>query len=192
MKNEEIIEVINRMLENNNVITANSVQGRIGDVALIQIQKAIRVLLDGDEIRVVEGSSPKEYRKNDSLEQENILVAKGRNLQKFEFNGLKNLSKGQLVLNVIKKYVHDFDPSYEELKMAFPDSLLKPYGIFQQLEVAEEQSRDRKRFFISDLDVITLKDGIRVCVTNQWTGERLLGFMHNTAKITEYEIKGMG
>jgi hypothetical protein len=190
MKNEEIILVIQQLLENDGIVTASSVQEKIGEVALIQVQKAIRVLLDDGEIRLVEGSNPKEYRKNDLSVRDKVVI-KGRNLQKFEFDGMKNLSKGQLVLNVVKKYVRDFNPSYDELKIAFPDSLLKPYGILQQLEVAEEQSKDRKRFFISDPDVIILKDDQKVCVTNQWTSERLESFISNTLKITQYKIMEM-
>lgn len=192
MKNEEIVKAIQQILKNEESITAKSVQERIGETALIQVQKAIRTLLDNDEIYLVVGSSPKEYKGNDKgAIQENQSAGTRRNLQKFEFKGLKNLGKSQLALNIIKEYVCDFNPSYEELKTVFPDSLLKPYGVFQRFEDAVEQSKDRKRFFMSDADVITLKQGEKICVTNQWTSERLDGFISSTLKITQYEIKEM-
>lgn len=191
MKNEEIIEVIQEMLQTADSLTAKDVQEKIGDIALIQVQKPLRTLIEDDIIYLVQGSNPKQYRKltQDSNSSSELEFKKGtRDLSTFTFMKVKNLPKGRLVHAVIKQYVIDYNSTIDELQLAFPETIIKPYGVFKPLNIALEMSQDRKRYFTNEIDHIKLKDGSIVCCTNQWTRERTAKFIDRVLEITNYKI----
>ncbi|WP_278382841.1 McrB family protein [Pseudoalteromonas distincta] len=94
---------------------------------------------------------------------------------KYNFNG-EQLGKAPLILAVMKKYVADKNPTYEQLKQDFQEieksrSKSKPLYITpQELEERKKHGKDkRKRFFESDTETLTLGDGTRIFVSNQWS-----------------------
>ena len=94
---------------------------------------------------------------------------------KYNFNG-EQLGKAPLILAVMKKYVADKKPTYEQLKQDFQEieksrSKSKPIYITpQELEERKKHGKDkRKRFFESDTEALTLGDGTRIFVSNQWS-----------------------
>ena len=94
---------------------------------------------------------------------------------KYNFNG-EQLGKAPLILAVMKKYVEDNNPTYDQLKQDFQEieksrSKSKPLYITpHELEEKKKHSIDkRKRFFESGTEVLTLADDTRIFVSNQWS-----------------------
>jgi hypothetical protein len=83
------------------------------------------------------------------------------------YNG-QSFHKGKLVDTIIREYVKEKNPTLAELKSVFPDSLLKTYGIFQEINTAKEKPG---RYFTHKS--ITLNGGKRIAVCNQWTSENI-------------------
>jgi hypothetical protein len=99
-----------------------------------------------------------------------------RDRQSYTFKGAE-YGKGKLVLAVVRDFV-SCRPGidYVGLKAAFPDDLLKNYGIFKPLTDARKVSEKRKRYFLGADQVIELKDG-PVAVCNQFTRENIMDFL---------------
>lgn len=98
-----------------------------------------------------------------------------RDNTKFSIDGGKTFySKRIFVLNVIRQYVKEHpDVTIEDLEKVFPSSIIsKTRGVVRPLSVVQGWVRERpdlaKRFFMSPDEVITLKDGMRVAIYNQW------------------------
>ncbi len=107
---------------------------------------------------------------------------------KYNFNG-EQLGKAPLILAVMKKYVADKKPTYEQLKQDFlaiekNRSKSKPLYITpKELEEKKKHGKDkRKRFFESDTEALTLGDGTRIFVSNQWSidsTEKVIRFVNS-------------
>ncbi len=91
---------------------------------------------------------------------------KKRDTTKYLFHN-EVLAKSRLVLAVVKDYVEQHAPSFEELAQVFHPSLQGSIGVIEHVEVARERQDYTVRFFTAESDVIHLADGdIYVC--NQW------------------------
>ena len=111
-----------------------------------------------------------------------------RNNNKFKFNG-EEFGKGPLVRAVVAQFVAD-NPgiNYKKLKEAFPDDLLKRFGICQDVEKAREISGAKyDRYFFKEEQVIKVKDK-KVVVCNQFTSDNIKPFL-KVAKELGYKIK---
>jgi len=110
-----------------------------------------------------------------------------RNRQGYKFNG-DIYGKGPLVLAVIRSHV-DANPDidYTKLKAAFPDDLLKSYGIFKRLDDAQEASKKRKRYFLKEEQVVSIGD-CQIAVCNQFTSGNIGAFIDKAIEMG-YEIK---
>lgn len=107
---------------------------------------------------------------------------------KYNFNG-EQLGKAPLILAVMKKYVEDNNPTYDQLKQDFQEieksrKKSKPLYITpHELEEKKKHSNDkRKRFFESDKEALTLSDGTRIFVSNQWSidgTEKVIRFVNS-------------
>jgi len=105
----------------------------------------------------------------------------------YKFNG-NVYGKGPLVLAVVKCVVEaDPDITSSKLKEIFPDELLKSYGIFKPTDVAEEASKKRKRYFLKEDQIISVRD-CRIAVCNQFTAGNIGAFIDKAREIG-YEIK---
>ncbi len=122
----------------------------------------------------------------EEAEAEGTPAKKGRNNQKFKFNG-EEYGKGRLVLAVVRQYVEDHKPTLKQIKEAFPDELLKRFGVCQEEEKASEISGARPRYFVSEADQVKVKGKI-IVVCNQWTSENIQPFL-KAAKALSYKIK---
>lgn len=92
--------------------------------------------------------------------------ASNRDKTKYMFQG-KVLAKNRLVLAVIKDYVQQHNPTYEELSRVFDKSLQGSLGVVELYENATQISDAGKRFFIKDEDVLELSNA-KVVVCTQW------------------------
>lgn len=108
-----------------------------------------------------------------------------KDFSKYKFAG-KLLSKGRLVHAVISKFAEDNNPSLIELNTAFPSEVIRPYGkgLFVSLEDAERINTESKRtrFFTKPEDIIKIKGGIKVAVSNQIDGELVKRLLTVTPK----------
>lgn len=110
-----------------------------------------------------------------------------RDRRGYEFNG-EVYGKGPLVLAVIRHHVENNpDINYNKLKSAFPDELLKSYGIFKRLDQAQEASKKRKRYFLKETQLVSVGD-CKVAVCNQFTSSNIGAFLEK-AREMGYEIK---
>lgn len=93
---------------------------------------------------------------------------------RFSFNGSPFYPKRVFVLAVIKQYVLDHpNVTFEELREVFPDTLhSKTLRVVRKAEDVKMEMARRpdlaKRYFIEPKDIISLSDGTKVVVNNQW------------------------
>jgi hypothetical protein len=119
-------------------------------------------------------------------EEEETTVSKGRDNSTFKFNG-EDLKKGPLVREVVRKYVEDNKPTLKQLKEAFPDELLKRFGVWQEEDTAKSIQGARDRYFWKEEHQIKVKGKI-IVVCNQWTSANIQPFL-KAAKALGYKIK---
>ena len=89
-----------------------------------------------------------------------------RDKTKYMFEG-KVFPKNRLVLAIIKKYVQQNNPSYNQLCEVFDKSLQGSLGVVELYDNAIKTSDAKKRYFLNDADVLTLNN-IKVVVCTQW------------------------
>jgi len=106
---------------------------------------------------------------NATFEEISSAVKGKKDYSKYTFKG-KKYGKGRLVQAVVKDYVQaNQGISFEELLSVFPHELaLHKFGVFDRIEVAEKYFIDSggkyKRFYMNEVDIITLSDAkIVVC-----------------------------
>lgn len=104
---------------------------------------------------------------------------------KYNFDG-KQLGKSRLILAIMKKFVRENNPNYEQLKQNFSEIEKDRRSLFiTPLELAKkkEGSKDtRKRFFEADDEALTLSDTSKVYVSNQWSKagtEKVIRFVNS-------------
>ncbi len=98
-----------------------------------------------------------------------------RDTSKYSIDGGEPLKKRRFVLAVVRKYVESHPGiTYEQLRERFPDSLSRSplHGVFRPYEEIlrklQTQPDLKKRFFLEPEDLITLSDGTKLTVYNQW------------------------
>lgn len=118
----------------------------------------------------------------------------------FSFDGINFYCKRRFVLELIKDYVEN-NPNvkFEELERQFPAELhTKSLGVIRTLSSVNEriiaQPDLRKRYFLKENEVITLSDGTKVVVNNQW-GTYFPKFLkkadllyHITSRTDKYDV----
>ena len=120
--------------------------------------------------------------------EEEVKVSKGRNNQKFKFNG-NEYGKGPLVREVVREYVAGHPKvTLKQLKEIFPDELLKRFGIFQEESVAKTLSGARDRYFFKEEQLIKLGDKKVIAVCNQLTSDNIQPFL-KAARALGFKIK---
>lgn len=105
----------------------------------------------------------------------NDFETSSRDTTKYSIDGGEPLNKRRFVLAVVKKYVESHpDITYEALRQRFPDRLSNSptHGVFRPyhdiLNKLDSMPDLRKRFFLDEHDLITLSDGTKLTVYNQW------------------------
>jgi hypothetical protein len=145
------------------------------------VQKEMRAIesqLDmGDEKKDTQPRKPKTiYRPRPSK-------PKGeRDRSSYEFDG-EQYGKGQLALTIVRKFVQDNNCDLNTLKAAFPDDLLRSYGIVQEIEEAKRRSGKKARYFMTEQKIIVLANGTQVVVSNQYTSENFDPFLKRAKEL---------
>lgn len=98
-----------------------------------------------------------------------------RDLSKYSINGGQPLNKRRFVLAIVKNYVSDHPfVTFDELENRFPSSLSHSslHGVVRKYEDIMEKIKSqpdlRKRFMLEKDEIVTLKNGTKVVVYNQW------------------------
>jgi hypothetical protein len=112
-----------------------------------------------------------------------VVRPKGaRDRSNFKFNGIE-YGKGPLVHAILTAHVEaNKGIKHDQMKLAFPDALLRSYGIFKKLEEAQEISKDRKRYFLKESQIIKLAD-CSIAVCNQFTSDNIQAFLGAARKL---------
>ncbi|MBR0274122.1 MAG: hypothetical protein IJQ59_08565 [Bacteroidaceae bacterium] len=92
----------------------------------------------------------------------------------YTFNGDGPLTKGRLVLSIIKLYQEDFSPTFEEVSHLINQDLGFPQNtIIEKLSLEALRPDRQKRFYYHQSDMIESKDGILYAVSNQWSVDKM-------------------
>lgn len=119
----------------------------------------------------------------------NIAASNGssnRDKTKYMFSG-RVYAKNRLVLAIIKKYVQEHNPTYDELCAVFDKSLQGSLGVVDLYENVIKISDAGKRFFIKEQDIIKLSDA-KVAVCTQWGIFNIVKFI-TQAQALGYDIQ---
>ena len=100
------------------------------------------------------------------------------------------MPKARLVLEIVKHYADLNAPlTLAELKEAFPDGLLKPFGVVASLEAASPSNfSGHKRYYIDE--PVMLSDG-PAAVCTQWRAGSIKNFIA-CAEDLGYKISSTG
>lgn len=111
---------------------------------------------------------------------------KTRDKTKYIIDG-RTCLKNRLVLEVVKKYVTEHSGiTFNELHDVFYDKLQGSFGVVRIKSDIDQQKQIR--YFYRDADTITLDDGTKVVVSNQWGKDNIKAFVV-LAKSFGYEIQ---
>jgi hypothetical protein len=91
----------------------------------------------------------------------------------------ERLTMGRLVNAVLKAYVaKNAGITYDKLKHAFPDGILKSYGVFTLKEKAIQmyKEKNKKFYYIEKEELIKLSD-TTIATSTQWTKEEFPKFL---------------
>ncbi|MBS1623421.1 MAG: hypothetical protein JST83_05340 [Bacteroidetes bacterium] len=195
MNTQQAAELVVKFLKKNPDSTKAAISEATG-VKGIVLTNVFKKLTNEGSLMEAEGEEGKMYSITEQPVAEETQVeeeettdhtpAKGRNNQKFRFNG-QEYGKGPLVREVVRQYVEDHKPTIKQLKEAFPDELLKRFGVFQDEDTARSIQGARDRYFWKEEHQIKVKGKI-IVVCNQWTSETLRPFLAQ-AKALGYKIK---
>jgi len=125
--------------------------------------------------------------------KDNQSVQESRNITKYSIDGGEPLNKRRFVLAVIKKYVENHpEVTYDQLRAMFPDSLSNSplHGVFRPYEDIKRKLQNQpdlvKRFFLEKEDLITLSEGTKLTVYNQW-GQNFASFLEVAKQLHKVE-----
>ena len=117
------------------------------------------------------------------------MQKESKDLTKYSFNGKYNLSKGKLVLEVVRQYVIEHpDATFQELEQEFYSILRKHVVATLEDAIARNIKDNKKRYFVNKNDVITLADGTEISVYSGWSAGGNFENIFEFAKIHNYII----
>lgn len=185
MKHEELKLKVKETLKDMPESSATEIHECIGEVAIIQVHRALKELVTQCKVVVLNQQKEKRYT---LIENTSVKVDRGgRDVSTYFFQG-EELKKGRLTLRILQRYVSENKSGIEDLKELFPDELAKPYGLVQLLTEAQNLSKRRERFFLKECDQLQTTDG-PACVCNQITKERIAQIIKIASETLGYEIK---
>lgn len=99
---------------------------------------------------------------------------------KFEGN---EYGKGRLVHAIMASYLKAHPRiDIKKLEEVFPSNLIHRYGVFAPLSEAKERSKERKRYFIADTEILEV-GGKKICICNQITAPIVDKFIEHCATL---------
>jgi len=104
---------------------------------------------------------------------------------KLSLNGEGKYSKRQMVLQIVKEYVHQFpSTTFEELRAIFNRDYLQRFAqnefLTSDIEKArkwKELGEDHVHYFIDDKDILTSGDGVQFVVCVEWDKNNIINVL---------------
>ncbi|MGN1213076.1 MAG: hypothetical protein ACI4TZ_03435, partial [Christensenellales bacterium] len=128
----------------------------------MDIEEEIKILKQ--RIKVLEELLNVNAKTNNEDKQDNNS---NRDKTKYMFNG-KVLPKNRLVLNVIKEYTKQNNPTLSDLQQIFDKTLQGSRMVVERFDAVKKITDYKKRYFTDDSDILNLKNGEQACVCTQW------------------------
>lgn len=112
-----------------------------------------------------------------------------RDYTKYRFNGKPDLTKGRLVLEVVRKYCEDNpETNFAQLSQIFPKELQGSMGVLNEFNNLKESQKASRRFYIKSEEIIKLKNDEKITVCTQWGKGNLDNFIEHITQKLGYEI----
>lgn len=204
MKTEKAREIIVLALKKKTILTAKEINDANKEIAFVQIYGVMSGLVKNGSVKLNEQEGKKSYslidesklddvipvlvkgKVNKTEESEKPKKKTGRDLSTYKFNG-KEYNKGRLAHAIVLEASTRL--SLKNALVLFPDHIIPPYGLIKPIKEAKEMSKNRARFFIKNEEIIKLKDGNQIAVSNQWTPDRIAKIIAIAKKELKYTIK---
>jgi len=185
MKHEELTEKVKDIMASQEEMTAQEIHAQIEGVAIIQIHRVLKELINKRKAVLIQQEKVKKYA---LIEHTNVRIDKGgRDVSTYTFQG-EQLRKGRLALRIIQRFVSENKAGIKEIHELFPNEIVRPYGFVQPLKEAKKISGKRDRFFMKEQDQISTPEG-PVCVSNQITKERVEQVIKIAQESLGYDIQ---
>ena len=179
-----------RVVKNGHVIVKEALSDSEREKHVLKVLNSTSAIRgEGDTRNAKERESKIKQPKIKTAKVPKIAKEKGkRDHHVYTFMG-ETFKKGKLVLAVIKQHVKKNPKiNVSQIKAAFPDHLLKGYGIVQEHAKALEVSKDNNRFFLKEEHLVKVQGGT-VAVCNQFSVDNIHPFLEHAKKMG-YEIEG--
>jgi predicted transcriptional regulator len=194
MTTQEAGDAVLAFLQKNAGSTKQAITEAIGIKGLALTNAMKKLTKDGlitsegeaDETTYTAGEPVSEQTQVETLDEEETTPSKGRDVSTLKFMG-QDLKKGPCVREVVKQFVEDQIPTLKQLKEAFPDELLKRFGVWQEEDTAKSIQGARDRYFWKEEHQIKVKGKV-IVVCNQWTSENIKPFLKRARELG-YKIK---
>lgn len=112
-----------------------------------------------------------------------------RDNTKYSVNGEGEYGKGPLVRAVLELHLKkNPTTTFKQLKELFPDTLMKRFGVFEEITKAKDVSGKTDRYFMKTEHVFKTGDKKSIVVCSQWTSTLIVPFIE-VAKKLGYKIK---
>jgi hypothetical protein len=154
----------------------------------VEHRQVVDTFIDGHRqaIALIDGVCKFSKENLESLVEELSQASRTvRNYDKYTFDSA-SYGKNRLVQAVVKKYVKDKNPTWNDLIKAFPKKLQGSFGVVATLE--QTQNFKDPRYFLKDDEIIKIGGDTRVAVCSQWGLGNIELFISH-AKELGYEIK---
>lgn len=149
------------------------------------------ILLDVNQIIPLPEAESYLIKIREKENEREIAKAYKKDNTKYVFND-NIYGKGQLVLAVVKQYVHQHkNLSYKEIEDVFPKDLQgSSKGVINTLFEANEKYSDSKtkRYFMNEEDILVSADNISFVVSTQWGIDNINKILE-VAKKENYDIQ---
>lgn len=131
-----------------------------------------------------EEKSDDEAKSDEQQESTPAKVSSGRDNTKYSLNGEGSYGKGPLVVKILEAYLRK-NPSttYKQLKEVFPDTLMKRFGVFEEITKAKEISGKRDRYFMKPEHILKTGDKKQIVACSQWTSSLILPLIECSRKL---------
>lgn len=164
------------------------------DIKCIKItQYEIKDELIWDIDTIIPVKETEEYqlkiKEKKNSDQEIKREINSRDYTKYTFNGITDLTKGRLVLEVVKKYCEDNpETNFVKLSQIFPKELQGSMGVLNEFNNLKESHKASRRFYIKSEEIIKLKNDEKITVCTQWGKGNLDNFIEHITQKLGYEI----
>lgn len=139
---------------------------------------------------------PNQIHTHVNITQQSDDQTNTRDTSKFSFDNTNFYGKRKFVLELIKSYINKHSQiTFDELRTVFPDELhSKSRGVVRLLSDINSQMVQKpdlkKRYFLKPEEIITLANGEKIVVNNQWGDISFPNFLKRAKQIYPITCNG--